>query len=61
MIARKYKSGQKVTMAPNRSRVIPRGGFEIVRLLPAEQGSYQYRIRSVMDGHERVVQESELD
>jgi hypothetical protein len=29
--------------------------------MPAEHGNYQYRIRSVMDGHERVVQESELD
>jgi hypothetical protein len=34
--------------------------FEIVRLLPSERGMYQYRIRSLEDGHERVALESEL-
>jgi len=58
---RKYRNGQTVTMVANRSRATPRGRFEIVRLMPAEHGTYQYRIRSVMDGHERVVLESELD
>ncbi len=30
--------------------------------MPAERGEgYQYRIRSVLNGHERVVLESELD
>jgi hypothetical protein len=61
MKARKYRSGQMVTMAPSRARDAPKGRFEITRLLPVEHGNYQYRIRSVMDGHERVVLESELE
>jgi hypothetical protein len=61
MNSRKYRAGQTVTMTPNRARATPKGRFEVVRLMPAEHGNYQYRIRSVMDGHERVVQESELD
>jgi hypothetical protein len=61
MKAHKYRAGQTVTMTPNRARAAPRGRFEITRLLPPEQGNYQYRIRSVTDGHERVVLESELD
>ena len=34
--------------------------FEIVRLLPTERGIHQYRVRSLVDGHERVALESEL-
>ncbi len=61
MKARKYRNGQTVTMIENRARATPRGRFEIVRLMPDERGTYQYRIRSTVDGHERVVLESELD
>jgi hypothetical protein len=61
MKARKYRNGQTVTMTPSRGRSTPKGQFEIVRLLPLEYGNYQYRIRSTIDGHERVVLESELD
>jgi hypothetical protein len=60
MKARKYRTGQMVSIAPNRARATPKGRFEITRLLPLEHGNYQYRIRSVIDGHERVVLESEL-
>ena len=34
--------------------------FEVVRLLPPEKGVFQYRVRSIRDGHERAVFESEL-
>jgi hypothetical protein len=39
---------------------MPRGDYEIVRLLPAERLGNQYRVRSVADGHERVVPEMQL-
>jgi hypothetical protein len=61
MTARKFKTGQTVTLTQNRARATPKGRFEIVRPLPTEHGNHQYRIKSVLDGHERVVQESELD
>jgi hypothetical protein len=61
MEKRKFAAGQTVTMTPSRAHRAPTDTFEIVRLLPAERGSPQYRIKSLRDGHERVVIESDLD
>ncbi len=56
MKAHKFKTGQRVTVAPNdlggELRV---GTFTVVRPLPEERGVWQYRIKSITDGHERVV------
>ncbi len=61
MAARKFKTGQQVNVAANNRSGTMRGGtFTVVKLLPEERGLYQYRIKSVVDGHERVVLESEL-
>ncbi len=61
MAARKFKTGQQVHVAQNNRGGTMRGGtFTIVKLLPEERGMHQYRIKSVMDGHERVVLENEL-
>jgi hypothetical protein len=56
-----YKTGESVTLVTR--KIYSReslGVFQVVRLLPVEQGGAQYRIRSVADGHERVVVEGEL-
>ncbi len=34
--------------------------FKIVRLMPADNSGQQYRIKSMTDGHERIVTEAEL-
>jgi len=34
--------------------------FKIVRLLPETGNVLQYRVKSQMDGHERVVREDQL-
>ncbi len=61
MAARKFKTGQQVNVASNNRSGMMRGGtFTIVKLLPEERGMHQYRVKSVVDGHERVVLESEL-
>jgi hypothetical protein len=60
MVAHRFAAGQKVTMVPRRLAATPKGSFQIVRLLPAERGVNQYRIRSLADGHERVVLEDEV-
>jgi hypothetical protein len=57
----KFKIGQVVTFSP----AVPGSAdrdvkFEILRLLPAERGVNQYRLKAVIDGHERVALESEL-
>jgi hypothetical protein len=58
--AYKFKARRAVTVAPRRYNPKIGGLFEIVRALPDERGKNQYRIRSVTDGHERVVMEGEI-
>ena len=54
----KFKVNQSVELVARDLK--SRGRFAIVRLLPTEHGVLQYRIKSLVDGHERVVIESEL-
>ncbi len=60
MIAHKFKAGQTVQLVPSGYITNARGSFTIVCVLPEEHGICQYRIKSVTDGHERVVTENEL-
>jgi hypothetical protein len=60
MVAHKYKAGQTVQLVPRSYIVNARGSFTIVSLLPEEHGICHYRVRSTIDGHERVVAESEV-
>lgn len=56
----KFKAGQTVRILPNRYAVKGNGRFTVMRVLPAERGMNQYRIKSTEDGHERVVMENEV-
>lgn len=56
----KFKVNQSVELVSRAVSLKGRGRFAIVRLLPTEHGVLQYRIKSLTDGHERVVIESEL-
>jgi hypothetical protein len=56
----KFRVGQSVEVIASAFRSKALGPFKIVRLMPSERGIRQYRIKSVMDGHERVVVEAEL-
>jgi hypothetical protein len=56
----KFKLGQSVELLRNEMNLKPLGMFEVVRLMPTEHGRRQYRIRSLVDGHERVAMEVEL-
>ena len=60
MEKRKFAAGESVVMTPSRVHRAPPDTFEIVRLLPPERGNPQYRIKSLRDGHERVVMESDI-
>jgi len=58
----RFKVGQTV-VAPTisgPSAMIPRGQHLIVRLLPVSGRDPQYRIRSNVDGLDRVVTESQI-
>jgi hypothetical protein len=57
----KFKIGQTLEFQPGaRDQATSRGRYEIVRLLPPEGFDNQYRVKSALDGHERVVKESQL-
>ncbi|MBI1777731.1 MAG: hypothetical protein HYR63_20520 [Proteobacteria bacterium] len=60
MSEHRYKVGQVVDARTLVRGVVPPGRYEVVRRLPAQEGDNQYRVKSVRDGHERVVRESEL-
>jgi hypothetical protein len=59
-VAHKFKAGQTVELVPSGYTGSVRGSFTIVCTLPEEHGICHYRIRSLIDGHERVVTESEV-
>jgi hypothetical protein len=61
MAVHKFKVGQSVRFTP-RKLALPAGAqaYTIVRVLPAEGGEYQYRIKSVYEPFERIAVESEL-
>ena len=61
MAHHKYKVGQLVDFAPNRSGMPASGRqYEILRLLPPEAGQFLYRVKSKAEAFERIARESEL-
>jgi hypothetical protein len=61
MPAHKFVVGQKVRFLPGRGQVANRGEvFAVVRQMPETGGVFQYEIKSEMDGHSRVVRETQL-
>ncbi|HEX5325079.1 MAG TPA: hypothetical protein VFW75_00280 [Acetobacteraceae bacterium] len=61
MTQHKFAVGQAVEFLPGpRDGNVPRGRYRVQRLLPSEAGDLQYRVKHAIDGHERVVVESQL-
>jgi hypothetical protein len=56
----KFKIGQRVFLGSDRRARI-RDPYRITRVLPAEGGDQQYRVKSTREAHERVVPEGQLD
>ena len=57
----RFKVGQTVmTPFEGRDLHIPRGPLVVVRLLPLADGEPQYRVRSELDGLDRVVREGQI-
>jgi len=57
----KFTVGQEVSFLPSAMDFnVPRGTYRIVRQLPLEAGGFQYRVKNVSDGHERIIRESQL-
>ena len=61
MTTHKFAVGEAVRFSPDRGQEYTGGElFEIVRLLPEQGKALQYRIKSQIDSHERVVREDQL-
>jgi hypothetical protein len=61
MPAHKFAVGQKVRFSPDMGQLANRGEtFVVVRQLPEASGVLQYEIKSDLDGHGRVVRETQL-
>lgn len=61
MTEHRYRVGQAVQFMPGRGVLqTAKGNYTVVRLLPPEGNSPQYRIKHKTDGHERMVHEAEL-
>ena len=64
MAAHKFAVGLTVRFSPDRNdrrQAAPaQGRFKIVRHLPESASVLQYRVKSQVDGHERVVREDQL-
>ncbi len=62
MSAHKFSVGQHVRLLPRISSLVrnQKPDFEVLRLLPAEGGHNQYRLKNAHDNQERVAKEFEL-
>ena len=57
----KFEVGQTLFFSPSIFEPVkPMGHYCVMRLLPADGGDPQYRLKSESDGHERVVREAQL-
>ncbi len=62
MATHKFVVGQTLHFSPGLSGDRKsRGRYKVVRQLPETGGILQYRIKSEMDGHERVVREDQAE
>jgi hypothetical protein len=61
MTTHKFAVGDAVSLRPDQGQEHTRGDlFEIVRALPETRDALQYRIKSQINGRERVVREDQL-
>jgi hypothetical protein len=63
MSEHRFEIGRVVRAPPRQNSTIPPGNYEVMRKLPSSDATRdpQYRVKSVLDGHERVVKESDFD
>ena len=62
MATHKFAVGQTLHFSPGLGGDNKRQGrYKVVRQVPETGGIFQYRIKSEMDGHERVVREDQVE
>jgi hypothetical protein len=56
-----FSVGQNVEFIASKYEAsVPRGAYVVVRLLPNDGMDREYRVKNSIDGHERVVRESQI-
>lgn len=60
MPSHSFRVGQTVDLVPTTVFRARRGPYAILRLLPNDGLDREYRVKHLVDGHERVVQQSEI-
>ncbi len=55
-----FRVGQTVTLVPSEFFGVRHGPYAILRLLANDGLDREYRVKHVVDGHERIVQQSEI-
>jgi hypothetical protein len=59
-MAHKFHLGQTVAYNPQKGIWAARSVYIVTAKLPERDGEFEYRIRSALEEHERLVRESEL-
>jgi hypothetical protein len=57
----KFHLGQTVDYRSARGTYTPRGPYIVTAKLPEQEGEFGYHIRNVIEQHERMARESELE
>ena len=60
MSIHKFQIGQVVHVTPAIRRNFPGGSYQITKLLPRNNGEFEYRMKGMNEPYERVVRESQL-
>ncbi len=61
MLKHKFAAGDVVSVLHQQvTRNIPQGPYKIVRVLPVNGLDLEYRAKSTVDGHERVLNDGQI-
>jgi hypothetical protein len=61
MALHKFTAGDRVAFLPGKFDTnVTRGVYTVVRVMPVTTQGCQYRVKSVQDSHERVIDEIQL-
>lgn len=61
MARTKFGEGQRVSILRSGAFAAPSGPCRIVSALPLERGPQQYRVRSEIEGFDRIIDEARLE
>ena len=60
MAGHRFAAGDRVKVLPDRNSDLRPGIYTITRILPVTSQGCEYRAKNVMDSHERVLNEAQL-